>query len=113
MKIYPEPSAGFGTRLYELTDRAESGHEWLAVQVDDPLECMLGTEAICNVRGRANFRLRPPAGIAFYQLGNAVGGVDFYRFDDVIVERRYDHCYMMYEVDGQMRIFDQEGNENE
>lgn len=113
MKIYAEPSPGFGTRIYELADRADSGHEWLAVQVDEPLDCMLAAEAICNVRGRANFRLRPPAGIAFYQLGNAIGGVDFYRFDETVCEELYDWYGEMYEVDGQMRLFDKEGNEDE
>lgn len=103
----------FGTRIYELIDRADSGHEWLALQVDDPVESMLTAEALCTVRGRTNFRLRPPAGIAFYQRGNAVGGVDFYAFDDTVIEARYDWLGMMYEVDGQMKIFDQEGNENE
>lgn len=113
MKSYGEQPIGLGTRLFELIDRADSGHEFLAVQVDEPLDCVLEAESICNALGRANFRLRPPSCIMFFQLGNAVGMVDFYRFGETIPEERYDWCGEMYEVDGQMRIFDTEGNENE
>lgn len=113
MKIYSEPPAGFGTRIYELIDRARSGQEYLAVRVDEPLQCMLTAEAICKTTQIEDFSMHIATwGIRFYLRGNMVGSVDFYTFDDT-VPAGYDWYGEMYEVDGQMRIFDQEGNENE
>lgn len=104
---------GFGTCIYELIDRANSGQEWLAVQVDEPAQCMLTAEKICKTAQIKNFSTHTATwGIRFSQLGNLVGTVDFYAFGDT-VPSGYDWYGEMHEVDGRMTIFDQKGNKDE